>query len=185
MKMIIIEKLKKYWIYLTAVIVIVAALIIIPLQINEEALAVKEAESAFTKTPLETDNDINGVSIFLPQGYIVESESENNLTVKKGSQRFLIFFNPFEDSGRRLAYQELTADTTNYVVNETFEDGTSFGYLLIEKVKKRYQMTIGIGGFKITTTTKRAKLSSDAKDMMRIVRSMKLLDKADVENSND
>ncbi len=171
----LVEKLKKHWKWLVPTVLILSALIIVPLIINQEKEAIKEASNEFHSEPLKSESDFEGYSIFLPQGYIIENKDGFNLTIKKGNQKYLIFINSLEDRGSQLLYNELNHQQKKYVINQLFNDGEKFGYILADKNNQTYGLTIGVGGYKISTSTNRSNLATDAKDMMRIVNSIEKL----------
>ncbi len=165
-------ELKKSWKWLILLIVVLGVLIYIPLSIDYEAATIKAAETAFHAEPLKTDDKVQDTSIFLPQGFILEEVSDNNLLVRKGQQEYLIFVNPEENRDSRLLYNNLTA-IEDYSINQTFVEEDQFGYLLVnEHSRRNVDLIVGIGGYKITTTTDLPDMVDDAKNMMQIANSM-------------
>ncbi len=166
--------LKKIWKWFVLLIVLLGVLIYIPLSIDYEAATIEAAQSAFQAEPLQTDDKVQDISIFLPQGFILEQESENNLLVRKGQQKYLVFVNPEEKRDSQLLYQNLVA-AEDYTINETFSKNGQFGYLLAKVHSRRnVELIVGIGGYKITTTTDRADMADDAKNMMQMANSMEM-----------
>ncbi|MDF2557111.1 MAG: hypothetical protein K0R71_939 [Bacillales bacterium] len=172
----LIEKAKRNWFWIFSTILVLAALIFTPMFINENKHAIEEAEKAFKNQPLKSDNNIQGISIFLPQGFKIETEEVTNFVVSKGSQRYLIYINRLEKKTSKQLYQNMIDTGARFTINETFKDGYRFGYLLAEKMGDKIELTVGVGGFKMTTKTTRSNMAADARNMMRIVNSIEIVE---------
>lgn len=172
----LIEKAKRNWFWIFSTILVLAGLIFTPMFINENKNAIDEAAKAFQNKPLKSDNNIQGISIFLPQGFIIETEEATNFVVKKGSQRYLIYVNRLEKKTSKQVYQNVLNTGAHFTINETFKDGYRFGFLLAEKTDDKIELTVGVGGFKMTTMTTRSNMAADARNMMRIINSIKIVE---------
>ena len=173
----IIDKAKRNWFWIVSTVLVITGLIVTPMLINENKRAIEEVTKAFQNKPLKSDNNIQGISIFLPQGFKIETEDRTNFVVSKGSQQYIIYINPMEKKTSRLLYKNVLDSNARFVINKTFKDSNRFGYMLSENMDGKIELTIGVGGFKMTTKTTRSNIAADARNMMRIVNSIDILDK--------
>ncbi len=141
--------------------------------LKEEQKAAKDAvNEAFKDTPKEVNNKNEDISFYLPFGVEVKEKSPNNIILKNGSKTYILFYNQHEGPESKVVY-EATMKQKDYDLNETFEKDQHFGFLLIKNTdKKMNEMTIGVGGVKITSQSKTKQLSSDAAIMSEIVNSV-------------
>ncbi|MDF2535195.1 MAG: hypothetical protein K0R18_1354 [Bacillales bacterium] len=172
----LVDKAKRNWFWIVSTVLVIAGMIFIPMFINENKHAIEEATKAFQNKRLKSDNNIHGISIFLPQGFKIESEEENNFIVSKGSQQYIVYINPLEKKTSKLLYRNVLDSDARFVINKTFIDKERFGFMLSENKGKKIELTIGVGGFKMTTKTTRTNITADARNMMRIVNSIEILD---------
>jgi hypothetical protein len=132
---------------------------------------VKETLKEKTKKP---NNKSEKLRFYLPFGYEIKDQSPHNIILKDGSKTYILFNNPQEDASSDVVYKASISQYKKLETNETFKGKNSLGYLMIEKLKDDMnEMTIGIGGTKITTQTKTNSLKDKAKEMMQIVKSVK------------
>lgn len=131
---------------------------------------VKEALNEKAKKPNEKGGDIN---FYLPFGYEIEEESPNNILLKNGSKQYILFNNPQENKVSDVVYKSTVAQNKDLEINEQFKDSKQFGYLIIKKLEEDMnEMTIGIGGTKITTLIKTSSLKNEAAVMTEMVKSV-------------
>ncbi len=117
---------------------------------------------------------------YLPDAMDVQEQQEileNNLLLSEGDQTYILFVNPIEKENRdsRVIYESTQSDN-NYILNETFEKNKQFGFvqiLALEDKNKTYEVTVGVGGAKLTTITKKTNLVKSAKKMMKIANSVR------------
>lgn len=141
--------------------------------LKEEQKAAKDAvNEAFKDTPKDVNNKNEDIAFYLPFGVEVKEKSPNNIILKNGSKTYILFYNQHEGPESKVVY-EATMKQKKYDLNETFEKNQHFGFLLIKNTdKKMNEMTIGVGGVKITSQSKTKQLSSDAAIMSEIVNSV-------------
>lgn len=141
--------------------------------LKEEKNAITEAvKEAFNKSPEKTNNNNEHIAFYLPEGYEIEEEADNNIVLENGNKTYLLFYNQNEASDSKIVYDS-TLNQDEYEVKETFEKEGSFGFLLIKKAEEKLnEMTVGIGGVKLTTQAKTADLSEAASSMMEIAQSV-------------
>lgn len=66
-------------------------------------------------------------------------------------------------------------EANSYTFTETFTYKNKFGYVFLKETKKdEYELTVGIGGYKMTTMTDMKRLTQDAETMMKVVSSIEL-----------
>lgn len=165
------EKVIRHLKWVIPVAVAIASMAFIIYKIDEFARAEKAAEEAFIAEPYSSDNDIQGYSIYIPQGFVVNSESENNIELVKGSQQYLVFINDKEGPTSTTTYDSLT-EREGAELDSTFSTENQFGYIVANETEDEVVLVVGIGGTKVTTKTDKSSLESDASDMMNIVKSI-------------
>jgi hypothetical protein len=137
---------------------------------KESIEVVKEALNEKAKKANNKSGDIN---FYLPFGYEIEDESPNNILLKNGSKQYIIFNNPQENKVSDVVYKSTVAQNKDIEINEQFKKSNQFGYLIIKKLEEDMnEMTIGIGGTKITTLIKTSSLKNEAAVMTQIVKSV-------------
>ncbi|WAA11749.1 hypothetical protein [Fervidibacillus halotolerans] len=136
---------------------------------KEQAVEVFEAKAKNANVEKET------LSLYLPHGIEVDETDPNNVILTRGDKLYLLFINPNEDEKSQVVY-EATAETgEDYLLNETFQSDDRFGYIVLKEVEEDvYELTVGIGGIKLTTETNKKDLADDAGMMMEIVSSVQL-----------
>ena len=114
----------------------------------------------------------------MPFGLEIKAQSPNNIILKDGSKTYILFKNPEENASSDVVYKASVSQYKKPEINETFRMENKLGYLIIEKLKDDMnEMTIGIGGTKITTQTKTSRLKDEAQEMMQIVKSVQTVKK--------
>jgi hypothetical protein len=131
---------------------------------------VKEALNEKAKKTNKKSGDIN---FYLPFGYEIEDESANNIILKNGSKQYILFNNPQENKMSDVVYKSTVAQNKDLDINEQFKKSDQFGYLIIKKLDDDMnEMTIGIGGTKITTLIKTSSMKNEAAVMTQMVKSV-------------
>lgn len=131
---------------------------------------VKEALHEKAKKTNQKSGDIN---FYLPFGYEIEDESPNNIILKNGSKQYILFNNPQENKVSDVVYKSTVAQNKNLDINQQFKKSDQFGYLIIKKLDEGMnEMTIGIGGTKITTLIKTSSMKNEAAVMTQMVKSV-------------
>jgi hypothetical protein len=137
---------------------------------KETIEAVKEALNVKAKETNKKSEDIN---FYLPFGYEIEDESPNNILLKNGSKQYILFNNPQENKVSDVVYKSTVAQNKDLEINEQFKKSNQFGYLIIKNLEEDMnEMTIGIGGTKITTLIKTSSLKNEAAVMTQIIKSV-------------
>lgn len=137
---------------------------------KETIAAVKEAFNQKAKKPNKKGGDI---SFYMPFGYEIKEESPHNIIIKNGSKTYILFHNPQENALSDVVYQSTLAQYKDIEVNKQFKKKDQFGFLMIKQLKDGMnEMTIGVGGSKITTQVKTSSLKNEAAAMTQIVLSV-------------
>lgn len=132
--------------------------------------AVKEA---LNEKPKKTNKKSGDINFYLPFGYEIEDESANNIILKNGSKQYILFNNPQENKVSDVVYKSTVAQNKDLEINEQFKKSDEFGYLIIKKLDEDLnEMTIGIGGTKITTLVKTSSMKNEAAVMTQMVKSV-------------
>lgn len=142
---------------------------------KEESIAAVKAVNETLKGKTEKSNKKSEkLRFYLPFGYEIKDQSPHNIILKDGSKTYILFNNPQEDTSSDVVYKASVSQYKKLEINKTFKGKNSLGFLIIEKLKDDMnEMTIGIGGTKITTRTKTNSLKDKAKEMMQIAKSVK------------
>lgn len=143
--------------------------------IEEETKATEEkVVAAFNAKPEKTNKSNDEIQFFLPFGYEIKEKKQNNIILKNGGKTIILFYNSQEDAKSEVVYNATVAKKKKYQFDKTFKKDDQFGYLLIREVDdKRQEVTVGIGGIKLTTNSKVSSMAADAEVMMQIAKSVK------------
>lgn len=170
---------KSYWNFL---LIIMAAIFLVGCSSQEEELneGVAAIHTTFETEGKEVNQKLDEIEVYLPFYYEVIEEMDNNVLLSNGSEQFILFYNDQEDRLSKQNY-ETALQQNEYIYNEVVETETEFRYILISQVdEKLVEVTIGIGGKKITSQMKPKQLIDNAKLMTNIVRSITVLPQEDV-----
>jgi hypothetical protein len=138
---------------------------------KEATTTVKEALNEKAKKP---NKKSNGIHFYLPFGYEIEDESPNNIIFKNGSKTYILFNNPQENAESEVVYKATVAQYKELDVNEQFKKNEHHGFLIIKHLDDDLnELTVGIGGTKLTTQVKTSSMKTEAKVMTQIVQSVK------------
>lgn len=140
---------------------------------NHVNKAKEAAESVFLEASLKPDYQTKTIELYLPDDFIVAEESENNFILEKSGNPYILFVNPHENRKSRTLYTTVKQLNDKDIELANFEDQESFGFIAIRDLdEKKYEVSVGVGGVKLTTETSEKKLSDEAAQMMTIVDSI-------------
>ncbi|SFB37055.1 hypothetical protein SAMN04488072_12021 [Lentibacillus halodurans] len=144
---------------------------------EEEAIkSVEESarESFQADDSIETNQQLDAFSIYLPAGMEIVEEDASNVILEDGDQTYIVFYNNLEDPLSELSYESAAAKSDKALLLETFKDKEKFGYIRIlpDEEKDHYELQAGVGGVKITTYTSKSEMESDTEVMMKMARSI-------------
>lgn len=136
-------------------------------------MTIDDTKKAFEDSPKKDNEKTDVYSYYLPEDFSVSETKGFNSILNKGNQNYILFVNENEGSKSRVQFETLTDQYKKPFISQTFEDNERFGYLFVNKLgEKQYEVTVGIGGTKLTTETKTSNVAEDAKNMMEIVASV-------------
>lgn len=142
---------------------------------QESAKTVKAAKTSFHEKAKKTNHKSGNVEFYLPFGYEIKTKSPNNIILKNGSKMYILFVNPKEATSSDIVYKASQEQYKKLAASEKFTLKNQLGYVLLAPLKDDLnELTVGIGGTKLTTETKTASLQEEAKTMMQIVKSVKI-----------
>ncbi|MFC0270340.1 hypothetical protein ACFFIX_02550 [Metabacillus herbersteinensis] len=151
-------------------------LLLVGCAVSDEELKTTTTENVqqgFKAEPQKPNEDGGPFSYFLPEGFEIKKTKNSNILLEEDGQRFILFSNENEENNSQVSYQTLASQYKNPVIQETIEDKNRFGYVFVNEIEKNtYEVTIGIGGTKMTTETKSQNVAESAKMMMTIVSSV-------------
>jgi hypothetical protein len=161
---------------LTLVLSLLLTILLMGCTISDEELTkntIDITKQAFEDTSKESNEQTNLFSYYLPEEFTVKETKKYNVLLEKGSQSYLLFVNENEEANSKVSYDTLVEQYENPFITEIFEDKERFGYLFVNSLEKNtYEVTVGIGGTKLTTEAKANDVSDAAKNMMDIVKSV-------------
>lgn len=132
--------------------------------------AFKAAEKEFQSGQKKPDRHNKHIEYYLPFGFEKDKETPNNILLKNGSKKYILFYNSHEKSESKVVYESSFQQLKKWDLNKTFEKDGKFGYMLSKEQEDGvYQVVVGIGGVKVTTET--TSPESDAPIMMDIAHS--------------
>ncbi|WP_152983723.1 hypothetical protein [Peribacillus muralis] len=135
--------------------------------------AVKAAEVAFRDDDKQPNVEVGLIHVYLPRGFKVEEEDDNNVIIKQADKAYLLFVNPNEKEDSSVLFLAIKKQAGQYLVLHSFQNDDKFGFVSIkESMKEKYELAVGIGGVKLTTETDKDRLKNDAKQMMEVVSSI-------------
>ncbi|MFJ7753458.1 hypothetical protein ACQKGI_08050 [Peribacillus muralis] len=135
--------------------------------------AVRAAEIAFRDDDKQPNAEAGLIRVYLPTGFKVEEEHDNNLIIKQADKAYLLFVNPNEKEDSSVLFLAIKKQAGQYLILQSFQNDDKFGFVSIkESGKEKYELAVGIGGVKLTTETDKDRLKNDAKQMMEVISSV-------------
>ena len=136
----------------------------------------ENVEASFTDERKSPNEELKDFSLYLPFGMKVDDTDPTNTIIKKGDQIYILFINPIESMDSRVVYESTLKNAGEFIINETFEEKDKFGFLLVREINDdgKYELTVGIGGYKLTTDTDASEMADNAGKMMEILSSIQL-----------
>ncbi|MGG3560327.1 hypothetical protein ABES03_01580 [Neobacillus rhizosphaerae] len=143
---------------------------------DESKSAIKTAKATFTEKEKKPSKKSGKIHFFLPAGYVIKSKSANNIILRSGSDTYILFYNPQESTTSDVVYKATVDQYKELYSNEKFTSSENkLGFITIKHLKDDglNELTIGVGGAKITTQSETSDLVENTKTMMQIVNSVK------------
>jgi hypothetical protein len=140
---------------------------------TESKAVTKIVKATLSEKVKKPNKKIGKFQFKLPFGYEIKDKATNNIILKNGSKTYILFQNPQENAMSDVVYKATVAQYKKVEIQEKFTKNKKLGYLIIKSLDNDMnEMTVGIGGTKITTQAKTSSLKNEAKDMMEIVNSV-------------
>jgi len=140
---------------------------------SESKTAEKSVKAAFEEKAKKPNKKSGNIEFYVPFGYEIKDKTPNNIILKNGSKTYILFVNPKEDSSSEVVYQATIDQYKNWDAKEKFTGDERFGFLAIKQAEKNLnEVTVGVGGAKMTTQVKTSSMAEEAETMMQIVRSV-------------
>lgn len=140
----------------------------------ESKATIKTVKATFNEKEKKPNKKSGKIQFYLPAGYEIKDESPNNIILKKGSDIYILFINPQENTTSDVVYKATIEQYKKLDTNEKFTDNHKLGFLTIKHLDDdKNELTIGSGGAKITSLVKTSNLVNDSKVMTQIVNSLK------------
>jgi hypothetical protein len=139
---------------------------------EEQAKASGAVEEAFKGAANKRNHENKEIEYNLPFGFEVKEETANNIILKNGAKTYILFYNLQEDASS-VVVLNATLQQKEFDLDERFTEEGKLGYLLVKRLsEKENEVTVGIGGVKITSEVKTKNLAAEAEAMMHIVNSV-------------
>jgi hypothetical protein len=131
------------------------------------------ASEAFEAGPKGINVEKESFSYFMPDSMEEESSQNHNIILTEGDQTYILFVNSLEQKKSRVVYEASLLDQ-EYLLNETLEHKDRFGFVqILELEEKSYEVTVGVGGAKLTTVTEKSNVVDSTEKMMKIANSVR------------
>ncbi|WP_335871309.1 hypothetical protein [Bacillus sp. 2205SS5-2] len=141
------------------------------------ATAEEEVSKVFEAKKEKSNKEGENFNFYTPFGMKVVEESKNNIILEKGSDTFILFYNPNEDKASKVVYEQTKETQSDLIVDDIYQKKGKFGYLMGSNVDEDHvQIIVGVGGAKMTILTSESKMASKSKLMMKIVSSIEYKD---------
>jgi hypothetical protein len=162
--------MKKYkFVYILLFILLVGCTSIEDVVTETKDLVKKEFNSGAKGVNVEAES----FSYYMPTSMEVETEGDFNIILTEGKQPYILFVNTMEKKDSHVVYESSLTDQ-DYLVNETYEKEDKFGFLQVIEIKdKLYEVSVGVGGVKLTTEVKKNNIADSARKMMKIANSVR------------
>jgi hypothetical protein len=139
---------------------------------------VSTVEKSFVDKEMEASEESEAFSYYLPIQFSIETETENNIVFTNKKQTYVLFVNPYEPYDSEVVYDSTKSNYENLELDHTMTEDGKLGYILISQVEEEeeefYEVTVGVGGVKMTTVADTQNMEASAKTMMEIVSSVKV-----------
>lgn len=140
---------------------------------------IKAAKEIFQDEPTKPNEQVEDVNLFVPGGFSIQEDSDDtNIVLTKNSDAYVLFINPNEGQNSHLFYDLVQAEKKEDKYSlETFEQNGRFGFIaVLPSGEDQFEIMASIGGVKLTTISEEANILTNIKQMMKIVRSVKIED---------
>lgn len=131
----------------------------------------EQARIGFNQSPTEPNQELLPFSIYLPEGYKVESDDETNVVFRQTDQLYLLFHNPFENQ-QSTTYFEALKDFEDTLFLQAYEGDDYFGYVYLRSLESDYELQVGMGGTRITTQTGLDQIEGEVTQLITILTSI-------------
>ncbi|MCM3162791.1 hypothetical protein [Metabacillus litoralis] len=143
---------------------------------SEESLrneSIDHTKQAFDNEELEVNEKADQFSFYLPNDFKIKEKNDYNVLLEDGNKSYILFVNLNEPKNSKVSYVTLTEQYQEPFLSKTFEQNDRFGYLFVVKIEEnKYEVTVGVGGTKVTTEAKGNDVAEDAEAMMMIANSV-------------
>ncbi|OLS35870.1 hypothetical protein BTR25_19155 [Bacillus sp. MRMR6] len=140
---------------------------------NESKEATASVETTLAEAVKKPNKKSDEIQFYLPFGFEIKDESPNNIILKNGSKTYILFNNPQENEESDVVYKATAAQYEDLDVKKEFKQDKKLGFVIIKQMDADLnELTVGIGGTKITTQVKTSSLKNEAIVMTQIVSSV-------------
>jgi hypothetical protein len=140
---------------------------------DQKEESIKAVQKQMIEKPNETNKEAQDIEFYLPFGYEIDEESPNNVILKNGSKTYILFYNQFENQQSDVVYKSTLNQHEKFEIDQKWEEKENFGFYLVAKLDNDLnELTVGIGGVKLTSEVKTSSLATEAAQMMEIVHSV-------------
>ncbi|MFC0015587.1 MULTISPECIES: hypothetical protein [Allobacillus] len=156
--------------------VVVLSLLMVAACSPSEEEAYSDAKSKVKEAVLadqvkEPNKELENFSLYKPEDMSIIEQGPTNVIFQEDDQPYVLFINEFEEPNSKYLYNQLPEEDEVYL--STIESTDAFSYILIQKREENeYELSVGIGGIKMTTMTDLDHLSNESKRMIEIIRSI-------------
>ncbi|CAG9622131.1 hypothetical protein [Sutcliffiella rhizosphaerae] len=124
----------------------------------------------------EVNAEASTFHYYLPPQFEVDTEDDNNIIFAYKDEPYILFVNLFEEQDSKVLYDSIKSSYPQTHLDHTLLEDGRLGYLLIAPVSGEeegmHEVTVGIGGVRMTTVTETSNIENSTKNMMEIVSSV-------------
>lgn len=132
-------------------------------------------EQVYKEAAPEANEEAKGYSYYVPKGYSVEQIDDNNMIFTRKGNTYVLFVNPLEDEASAVLFDAFKNNDKQLFSAAYTDIPERFGFLVINGADDSlYEVSVGIGGIKMSTKAKLRHIEKSAEEMMEIVRSVSL-----------
>lgn len=168
--------LKKSLSMLTAILVIVS-LCSCTSEKNVSKKVEQTVKAEWHATVPSPNKKTTSFQYYVPKDLSVKSSGTSNVFFRDGKGNpYILFVNLNEGLKSKVNYVNDQVGLKQSDFSQTFSDANSFSYIIIRHLDhKQYELIIDRGGVKMSARTTLNQLAQEAKDMAKVVHSVKLI----------
>lgn len=82
----------------------------------------------FNSTPKKANNKNKDIRFYLPFGFEIKEKSANNILLKNGSKKYILFYNPNETTVSKVVYNATIGINEKFEYKKTYKKMINLGF---------------------------------------------------------